>query len=177
MVLGAATALVGPQLPSAKQNCFLCQCKQKCHAAVLASSAFGHVWWVAGAHWLCLQGSSRRGLYSCVSLIPCLPFCRVCLLEHSAGLTLLPITYLWIDLHPETFEHRRDKGCIHCHSYTGLFGFPQTSVAHLCLTYLKGDLDENPWGKFVPLVTSREAVLLYLCSKRQSKRAGNGVAS
>lgn len=122
-------------------------------------------------------GSSRRGLYSCVSLIPCLPFHRVCLLEHSAGLTLLLITHLWIDLHPETFEHRTDKCCIHCHSYTGLFSFPQASVAHFYLAYLRGDLDENPWGKFIPLVTLRDAVLLYFCSKWQSKGAGNGVAS
>ena len=111
---GSAAALVGPQLSSAKQNSFLCQCKQRCHTTVLASSAFGHVWWVAGAHWLWLQASSRWGLCSCVSLIPCLPFHGVCLLEHSTALTLLPITYLQTDSHPETFEHRTDECYLHC---------------------------------------------------------------
>lgn len=109
---------------------FLCQCKQRCHTTVLASSAFGYVWWVAGAHWLRAQASSRGGLCSCVSLIPCLPFRGVCLLDHGAALTLLPIRHLQTDSHPETFQ-RRTKCYLHCCSYAGLFGIPQTSAALL----------------------------------------------
>lgn len=59
------------------------------------------VWGVAGVHWLWLQASSRRGLCSCVSLILCLPVCRVCLLEHNASPTLLPVGHLQADSHPE----------------------------------------------------------------------------
>lgn len=159
---GSAAALVGPQLASAKQNPFLCQCKQRCHTTVLASSAFGHVWWVAGARWLWLQASFGRGLWGCVSLIPRLPSRRVCLLGHSAALTLLPITYRRTDSYPESFDHRTDKCYLHCRSQAGLLGFPQSSAAHLYLAYLRGDLNENPGGKFVPLVTLRKTVLLYL---------------
>lgn len=97
----SATAFVGSQLALAKQNCFLCQCKERCHTTVHASGAFGYVWGVAGGHWLRLQASCRRGLCGCVSLIPCLPVCRVCLLEHSASPTLLPIGHLQADSHPE----------------------------------------------------------------------------
>lgn len=140
---GSAAALVGPQLAPAKQKHFLCQCKQRCHTTVLASSAFGYVWWVAGAHWLWIQASSRQGLCSCVSLIPCLPFRKVCLFEHSAALTLLPITRLRADSHPETSEHRAGKCYLRCCSYTGPFGFPQTSAARLYLAYLRGDLGVN----------------------------------
>lgn len=107
MVLGVCCSLGGPSAAISKTELFLVPVQTKmshgcpCFQCLWACLVGG---W---SHWLCLQGSSRRGLYSCVSLIPCLPFRSVCLLEHRARLTLLPITYLWIDLHPETFEDRQ----------------------------------------------------------------------
>lgn len=86
------------------------------------------------------------------------------MLEHKAALTLLPITYLQTDLHPETFEHRTDKCYLHRRSQTKLFGFLQTSAAYLYLVYLRGDLYENLGDMLIPLVPLRETVLLYLCA-------------
>lgn len=41
---------------------------------------------------------------------------------------------------------------------------PQTSAAHFYLVSLRGDPEENLGGKFIPLVTLRDTVLLYLCA-------------
>jgi len=86
------------------------------------------------------------------------------LLGCSAEPTLLTVMHLQADSHPENAEHRADKCYLHCCSCSGLFGFPQTSAAHLYLAYLRDGLDENLGGKFIPLVTLRDAVLLYVCA-------------
>lgn len=41
---------------------------------------------------------------------------------------------------------------------------PHIHAARLYLACLRGDLDEDLGGKFAPLVTLRETVLLYLCA-------------
>lgn len=173
---GSAAALVGSQLASAKQNRFLCQCKQRCHTTVLASSAFVYVWWVAGARWLWVHASSRRGLCRCVSLIPCLPFRGVCLLEHSAALTLLPIKHLQADSRPETSEHRT-KCCLHCCGYAGLFGFPPDQCSPFLPGFSEGWFGGKPGGQVhSSCYLERYSAALPLCSKWQSKRAAKDVA-
>lgn len=101
--------MVGSQLAQAEQKHFFSQSKQRCHTTVRASSAFGYVWWGATAQWLWMQASSRQELCCWVSLIPCLPLCRVCLLEHHAALTLRHITHLQADSHPASTQHGPDK--------------------------------------------------------------------
>lgn len=172
---GSTTALVGPQLSSAKQNRFLSQCKQRCHTTVLASSAFGHVWWVAGAHWLWLQASSRRGLCSCVSLIPCLPFrslfawaqCCTNTSAHHVPPDWLASGDLWA----------RDKQLLATlPQLHRAFRLPPNQCSPLVPGLYGGWSGWKPGVKFIPLVTLRYSAVLHLCSKWQSKRAVNGVA-
>lgn len=116
---------------------------QRCHTTVLASSAFGYVWWVTGAHWLWLQASSRQGFCSCVCLILCLPFHRVCLLEHRAALTLLLITYVQADLHPEIFEHR--TSVIYTVTATQSFSSSSKPVQPICTWFIWGVIWMKIW--------------------------------